>query len=125
MMDDDDDDLAHALAAEAELRLRHRLDRAAADACPLHEAMFGLRIIAEHATRWDEPGRLPNRPEVALATIAMVAADTLARIAEARSAYLDRDEAMRPAGEAVQRVVHRLRLETKKVTFEGDSEDPS
>jgi hypothetical protein len=55
----------------------------------------------------------------------MVVTDTLARIAEARSAYLDRDEAMRPAGEAVQRVVHRLRLAAKKVTFEGDTEELS
>jgi hypothetical protein len=125
MMDDDDDDLAQALAAEAELRLRHRLDRAAADTTPLHEAMFGLRIIAEHATRWDEPGRLPNRPEVALATIALVVTDTLARIAEAREAHLCRHEAMRPAAEAVQRIVHRLRLAPKKVTFEGDTEELS
>jgi hypothetical protein len=52
-MNASDDDLAHAMAAEAELRLRLRLERAAGDACPLHEAMFGLRIIAEHATRRD------------------------------------------------------------------------
>jgi hypothetical protein len=125
MMDDDDDDLVQALAAEAELSLRLRLDRRAEDTTPLQEAMFGLRVVAEHASRWNEPGRLPNRPDVALATIALVVTDTLARIAEAREARLSRHEAMRPCGEAVQRVVHRLRLETKKVTFEGDSEDPS
>jgi hypothetical protein len=123
MTDEDDAEMARALADESELRLRHRLDRAAADTTPLQEAMFGLRVVAEHAALWNEPGRLPNRPEVALATIALVVTDTLARIVEARAACADAQGAMRPCAEPVRRVVHRLRLQQKKVTFEGDGED--